>query len=294
MRNLSFSAYCFNEIWQVLYLSQDIKKTVFKPQFSYRCPWSSKAVPCCPPISHTIMDSSKLPENNNRFSGSQARARTLPGKKKWEKEIINKAKFLKPEFIQERPWVHSFGMIQIRNMTWDHSNHGASNSLKASSPGCSGGWVDKGRRACHHVSGIWIPPSIPLWLPVNCSVKQSERQSVRSGKSTNVNKINIEQHVPKLRVMTSLLISSPPMSILHWLFRCRYSNSRDVIASSPSFSCPTVRASQRDSLQVIHQMNWWIISQGGFVGSFDILWSESSRIGSLILIWIIQVEHNLL
>ena len=35
--------------------------------------------------------------------------------------------------------------------------------------------------------------------------------------------------------MTSLLMSPPPISISHRLFRCRYSNSRDVVASSPSF-----------------------------------------------------------
>ena len=35
--------------------------------------------------------------------------------------------------------------------------------------------------------------------------------------------------------MSSLLMPSPPISISHRLFRCRYSNSRDVIASSPSF-----------------------------------------------------------
>ena len=80
-------------------------------------------------------------------------------------------------------------MIQIRNMIWGHSNHGTSNSLKASSPGSSCGWVEKGRRACHYVSGIiWIPPSIPLRLHVNWAVNQSERQSVWTGKSTNVNK----------------------------------------------------------------------------------------------------------
>ena len=44
---------------------------------------------------------------------------------------------------------------------------------------------------------------------------------------------NIEKHVP--RVMTSLPMSSPPISISHGLFRCRYSNSRDAVASSPSF-----------------------------------------------------------
>ena len=38
--------------------------------------------------------------------------------------------------------------------------------------------------------------------------------------------------------MTSFLMSSPPSSISHRLFRCRYSNSRDVVASSPSFPAP--------------------------------------------------------
>ena len=45
--------------------------------------------------------------------------------------------------------------------------------------------------------------------------------------------------------MTSLLMSSPPISISHRLFRCRYSNSRDAVASFPSFSLPAARAPQR-------------------------------------------------
>ena len=36
---------------------------------------------------------------------------------------------------------------------------------------------------------------------------------------------SIEKHVPG--VMTSLLMSSLPISILHQLFRCRYSNPRE-------------------------------------------------------------------
>ena len=36
--------------------------------------------------------------------------------------------------------------------------------------------------------------------------------------------------------MTSLLMSSSPIRISTRLFRCRYSNSRDVVASCPSFS----------------------------------------------------------
>ena len=43
--------------------------------------------------------------------------------------------------------------------------------------------------------------------------------------------------------MTSLLMSSPPISISHRLFRCRHSNSRDAVASCPSFSRPAARAS---------------------------------------------------
>ena len=37
-------------------------------------------------------------------------------------------------------------------------------------------------------------------------------------------------------------MSSPPISISHRLFRCRYSNSRDAVASCPSFSRPAARA----------------------------------------------------
>ena len=39
-----------------------------------------------------------------------------------------------------------------------------------------------------------------------------------------------------------LQMSSPPSSISHRLFRCRCPNSKDVVASSPFFSCPAARA----------------------------------------------------
>ena len=45
--------------------------------------------------------------------------------------------------------------------------------------------------------------------------------------------------------MTSSLMSSPPISISHCLFQCRYLYSRDVAASSPSFSHPATGAPQR-------------------------------------------------
>ena len=47
------------------------------------------------------------------------------------------------------------------------------------------------------------------------------------------------------RVKTSLLMPSPPISISHRLFQSRYSNSRDVVASSPSFSGHAARAPRR-------------------------------------------------
>ena len=44
------------------------------------------------------------------------------------------------------------------------------------------------------------------------------------------------------RVTTPLLRSSPPInSISHRLFRCRHSNSRDAVASSPFYSHPSAR-----------------------------------------------------
>ena len=64
---------------------------------------------------------------------------------------------------------------------------------------------------------------------------------ISANQHRNVNKYQ-KKHVP--RVMTSLL-SSPPISILHQLFQCRYSKSRDIVASSPFFSCPVNRAPRR-------------------------------------------------
>ena len=45
--------------------------------------------------------------------------------------------------------------------------------------------------------------------------------------------------------MTSLLMSYSPITILHRLFPCRYSNSRDVVESASSTSRPTARAPRR-------------------------------------------------
>ena len=82
-------------------------------------------------------------------------------------------------------------------------------------------------------------PVAPLRLSCQISANQREAEM-----STNVNKH--WKHVP--RVMTSLLMSFPPISISHRLFWCGYSNSRDIVAIS-SLSCPAARASWRACLQ---------------------------------------------
>ena len=117
----------------------------------------------------------------------------------------------------------------------------------------SGGGAEKGSRACNYVPGIWIPPPIPLWLPVDWAVRFF---------SANVNKHwkNTWKHAPW--VMTSLLMSSPSISNSHRLFQCRYSNSRDVAASSPpSVSRPAARAPRRVcSLANLFLFHFWTLS----------------------------------
>ena len=98
----------------------------------------------------------------------------------------------------------------------------------------------KGRRACNSISGIWIPPPIPLWLLFDWAVRfpPISAKWKRARMYTNIEK-------PLTRVMMSILISSPPITISLWLFWCRFSNSRDVVASCPSFPYPTARVFRR-------------------------------------------------
>ena len=101
--------------------------------------------------------------------------------------------------------------------------------MRASSLGHSGGWAGKGRRAGNYVSGIWIPPP---FLP---STELSDfRQSLQRGSECGCKQTlkNMWKHAPRVE---TLVMSSPPINILHWLFQRRYSNSRDVAAISPSF-----------------------------------------------------------
>ena len=115
-------------------------------------------------------------------------------------------------------------------------------------------WQRAGKKkesACNNVSGIWILPPIPLWLPVDWTVRFPPISGKRKLERmyTNIAKhVIVRANAP--RVVASLLMSSPrTISISHRLFRCRDSNSRDVVASSPSFSRPAARAPRRPCLR---------------------------------------------
>ena len=117
-------------------------------------------------------------------------------------------------------------------------------SLQASSLGRYGSGAGKRKESLQlclwNLNSVSNSPSnSPFQFPFQLARSGNEREC----------KQTLTQHV--LRVMTSLLMSSPPISILHWLFQCRYSNSKDVVASSFSFSCPAARAPRRACSQAI-------------------------------------------
>ena len=116
-------------------------------------------------------------------------------------------------------------------------------SLRESSQGLSGGGTGKGRTACKFELHLQFPGGSP---PTELS---DFRQSARS-KNERECKQTLKKKVP--RVMMSLLMSYPPISILRRLFRCGYSNSRDVVARSPSFSRPAARAPRRACSQATY------------------------------------------
>ena len=117
-------------------------------------------------------------------------------------------------------------------------------------------WWQGGKRKESLQPHLWNlnPCLILLWLPVDWALRFLLISVNRKRAWTWT---NIEKHVP--RVMTPLLMTSLPISISHWLFRCRYSNSRStyIVASSSSFSRPTTRAPQRACSQAI----WRVLMQ---------------------------------
>ena len=122
--------------------------------------------------------------------------------------------------------------MEYHGIFWNGLKHMEA-SLWASPPRCSGSREGKGRRTCNYVSGIWIPPPILLWLPIDWAVRfppiSTKRKQAR---------IRNKHWKTCAKGMTLLLMSSLPINTSHRLFRCRYSNSRDVVVSPPSFPAP--------------------------------------------------------
>ena len=99
--------------------------------------------------------------------------------------------------------------------------------------------------ACNYVSGIWIPPPIPLWLPVDWAVGFPPITAKRKDREFQQ---TLEITCQGNDVITNVISANKNFAFSHRLFWCRYSNSRDVVASSPStpsFSLPSARAPRR-------------------------------------------------
>ena len=94
----------------------------------------------------------------------------------------------------------------------------------------------KGRRACNCVSGIWIPPPLP------CGSQSTELsdfcQSAQSGNKLE-SKETLKNTCQGNDIITNVI---SPNQHLASTFSIQILNSRDVVASSPSLSCPDARA----------------------------------------------------
>ena len=92
-------------------------------------------------------------------------------------------------------------------------------------------------------------------FPVDCHISANQcecKQSLKNMWKIIANVISAIQHFASTfstlvspRFFFSFVNFSPALyypNAWNRLFRCRHSNSRDVVASSPSFSCPATRA----------------------------------------------------
>ena len=104
------------------------------------------------------------------------------------------------------------------------------------------GWEKEGELATMSLEFEFHLQIIPLWLTINCqiSTNQCEAETI-----ANVNK----HWKPRARGNYAITTIISANQHFHRLFWCRYSNSRDLVPSSPSFSCPATREFQRACLR---------------------------------------------
>ena len=107
-------------------------------------------------------------------------------------------------------------------------------SLQSSSPGCSG--VRAGRGWRWNLNPTKNSPVAPRELSCQISANQHEAE-----KSANVNK-HEKKGAKGSDIISSVIYINQHFALT---FLMQISNSRDAVASSPSFSCPIARVRQR-------------------------------------------------
>ena len=101
-------------------------------------------------------------------------------------------------------------------------------------------WWWAGKRKDSSQLSLWnlnsTPNSPVAPVGLSCQISPNQRKAEMSA--------NVNKHW-KTRAKGNDITNVISVSISNRLFQCRYSNSRDVVASSPSFSCPTARSPRR-------------------------------------------------
>ena len=137
------------------------------------------------------------------------------------------------------------------------------------------------------------------------------RSNVKIGRWSDVSH-NISPLTERLFILFVKIVSSISVAVLELILVERVTSGINILEyiiskNSPviswqwwfiwvrSFGMIRIRINDPRSLRSwsVDQMNWWILVQNGFIGSFDLPWFEWSRFGSLILIGIISKEGTL-
>ena len=110
--------------------------------------------------------------------------------------------------------------------------------LQVSSPGHSGGGAGKLllELLLWNLNSTSNSPVAPR--QISCQISANQRKAEMSWSV----KKHWKTHTKGNDIITNVISTNQHFSLL---FRCRYSNSRDVVASSPSFSRSAARAPQR-------------------------------------------------
>ena len=139
--------------------------------------------------------------------------------------------------------------MEIKNKGRLGTGYNSLLSLRAnfSSPGRSSGGREHEREIATTSLEFEFQLQFP-WAPRRLSCQISDNQG-EAETSANVNK-HWKARAKGNEIITNV-ISANQHCVSHRLFWYRYLNSRDVVASSPSFSRPTARAPRRACSQAI-------------------------------------------